>query len=54
MKSVVVLCEKRVLQTQEGQYNLCINGTHRPRSNCQVSISKLPEDVNYVQKFALN
>ena len=24
----------------------------RPRSNCQVS--KLPEDVNYIQKFALS
>ena len=46
-----LLCEKRVLHTQEGQYNLCINDTHRPTSNCQVS--KLPENVNCIQKFAL-
>ena len=46
------LCEKRGLHTQESQYNLCINDTHRPRSNYQVS--KLPEDVNYIQKFAFS
>ena len=28
-----------------------MNEMHRPRSNCQVP--KLPEDVNYTQKFDL-
>ena len=39
-----------MLHTQEAQYNLYINGTLRPGSNCQVS--KLAEDVNYIQKSA--
>ena len=46
-----LLCEKRGLHTQEGQYNLDMNDTHRPRSNCQVPT--LPDNVNYTQKFAL-